>query len=64
MKIFLESIDKGVWDVVVNSPYEHVKVVDGKTVKRNFTKWNLDESKRAHYDVKTKNVHFLDTNYG
>lgn len=37
MKIFLESIDKYVWDIVVNDLYEPDKVVDGKTVKKNFT---------------------------
>lgn len=41
---------------MINGPYEPTKVVDGKDVIKNFTEWNMDESKRAHYDVKAKNI--------
>ena len=30
MKIFLESIDKGVWDAVINGPFVPTKLVEGK----------------------------------
>jgi len=56
MKIFLELVDKGVWDVVVNGPFQPIKVVEGKTVLKEFSQWTLDENKRAHYDVRAKNI--------
>jgi len=56
MKIFLESVDKGVWDAVVNGPFQPIKVVEGKTVLKEFSQWTLDENKRAHYDVRAKNI--------
>lgn len=56
MKIFLKLVDKGVWDTMINGPYEPTKVVDGKIVIKNFSEWSLDENIRAHYDVKTKNI--------
>jgi len=56
MKIFLESMDKGVWDAVVNGPFKPIKVVEGKSVPKEFSQWTLDENKRAHYDVRTKNI--------
>jgi len=30
MKIFIESIDQGIWDVIVNEPYTPKHVVDNK----------------------------------
>jgi len=39
MKIFLESVDKGVWDVVVNRPFKPIKIVEGKTVLKEFSQW-------------------------
>jgi len=31
MKIFLESVDKSVWDAVMNEPFKPIKIVDGET---------------------------------
>ena len=56
MKIFLESGDKGVWDAVVNGPFKPSKIGEGKTVLKEFSQWTLDENKRAHYDVRAKNL--------
>ena len=49
-------MDKGVWDAVVNGPFKPIKVVEGKSVPKEFSQWTLDENKRAHYDVRTKNI--------
>ncbi|WVZ15533.1 hypothetical protein V8G54_013099 [Vigna mungo] len=46
IRIFLESVDKGVWDVVLNGPFEPTKVVDGIPVSTcNSTKeiWEVLE---------------------
>jgi len=56
MKIFLESLDKGVWDAVVNGPFKPIKIVEGKTILKEFSQWTLDENKRAYYDVRAKNI--------
>ena len=56
MKIFLESVDKGVWDAVVNGPFKPIKIVDGETFPKEFSQWTPDENKRAHYDVRAKNI--------
>ncbi|XP_027927440.1 uncharacterized protein LOC114184329 [Vigna unguiculata] len=56
MKIFLESVDKDVWDAIVNGPFIPTKIVEGKTMAKDFLSWTLDENKRAHYDVRAKNI--------
>jgi len=56
MKICLESVDKGVWDAVVNGPFKPIKIVERKNVLKEFSQWTLDENKRAHYDVRAKNI--------
>jgi len=32
MKIFIESLDRGIWDEIVNGPYIPKTVIDGTTV--------------------------------
>jgi len=56
MKIFLESVDIGVWYAVVNGPFKPIKIVDGETFPKEFSQWTPDENKRAHYDVRAKNI--------
>ncbi|XP_047149798.1 uncharacterized protein LOC124821898 [Vigna umbellata] len=56
MQIFLESVDKGVWDAKLNGPFEPTHVVNGKTVLKNFSEWSQDENRRAQYDVKARNL--------
>jgi len=56
MKIILESIDKGLWDAIVNGPFIPTKIVEGKTMPKDFLSWTSDENKRAHYDVRAKNI--------
>ncbi|BAT90013.1 hypothetical protein VIGAN_06117300 [Vigna angularis var. angularis] len=36
-RIFLESVDKGIWDVVINGPFEPTKLGYGKHVLKNFS---------------------------
>ncbi|XP_027933253.1 uncharacterized protein LOC114188805 [Vigna unguiculata] len=56
MKIFLESVDKGVWDAIVNGPFIPTKIEEGKAIPKDFLSWTPDENKRAHYDVRAKNI--------
>jgi len=36
-------------------PYQPTKVLDGKTMSKEFSLWTPNENKRAHYDVRAKN---------
>jgi len=56
MKIFLESVDKGVWDAIVNGLFIPTKIVEGKTMPKDFLSWTPDDNKRAYYDVRAKNI--------
>ena len=44
MGVFLEYVDRGVWDPVMNSPYIPKVVVDGKEVEKDFNSWTPEES--------------------
>jgi len=37
MKIFLELVEKGVWDAVVNGPFQPIKTVGGKNVPKELS---------------------------
>ena len=41
---------------MVKGPFKPIKIVEGKTVLKEFSQWTLDENKRAHYDVRAKNI--------
>ena len=56
MRIFVESIDKGICDAIENGPYIPMTFIDDKEVEKNFHNWTLDEQKRAQYDIKAKNI--------
>jgi len=49
MKIFLESVDKGVWDVVVNGHFQPTKMAEGKAVHKEFSLCSLGESKKGTF---------------
>jgi len=34
MKIFIEAIDRGIWDAIMNGPYVHTHVIDNKLVEK------------------------------
>ena len=40
MKIFMESIDMGIWDAVVNGPFVPMQVVKEETVKKPWSDWS------------------------
>ena len=56
MQIFLESIDRGIWDAVLNGPFVHVNIVNDVQEPKPFLKWTTDENRRAQYDVKAINI--------
>ena len=56
MKIFMESIDMGIWDAVVSGPFIPMQVVKEETVKKPWFEWNETERKKAQYDSLAKNI--------
>jgi len=59
MKIIIESIDQGIWDVIVNEPYTPKHIVDNVQVDNPWTKWTKEERRRAQYDCNEKNISSL-----
>jgi len=47
MQIFLESIDRGIWDAVLNGPFLPVNVVNDVQELKSFSQWTTDENRRA-----------------
>lgn len=47
MKNFLESMDKYVWDAVVNRPFQPTKIENGKTMSKELSQWTHNKNKRA-----------------
>ena len=56
MKIFIESIDQGIWDAIINGPYTLKHIVDNVQVDKPWTKWIEEERKRAQYDCNANNI--------
>jgi len=56
MQIFIESIDKGIWDAIVNEPYTPKCVVENKQVDKPLSEWTDEERRRAQYDCNAKNI--------
>jgi len=56
MKIFMESIDSCIWEVVVHGPYVPMQVVKDEEVAKPISEWREIEKKKAQYDLVAKNI--------
>jgi len=56
MKIFMESIDSFIWEVVVHGPYVPMRVVKDEEVAKPRSEWSESEKKKAQYDLVAKNI--------
>jgi len=56
MKIFIESIDRGIWNAIVNGPYIPVSDVNGISVVKPYDELTAIENKCVHYDCVAKNI--------
>ena len=56
MQIFLESVDRGIWDAVLNGPFVLINIVNDVQEPNPFSLWTVDENRRAQYDVKARNI--------
>jgi len=56
IKIFIESIDRGIESARVNGPYISMSVVNGVPVKKSFDELTDAENKKVQYDCVVKNI--------
>jgi len=56
MKIFIESIERGIWNTIVNGPYILVSIVNGISVAKPFDELTEAENKCIQYDCVAKNI--------
>jgi len=56
MKIFIKSIDRGIWNAIVNGPYILAYVVNGIYVAKSFDELTDVENKHVQYDCVAKNI--------
>jgi len=56
MQIFNESIDRGIWDAIVNGSYTLKCFVENKQVDKSWNEWTNEERRRAQYDYNAKNT--------
>jgi len=56
MKIFIESLNKGIWDAIVNGPFISKQIINGTTVDKPWSEWSAYENRRAQFDCIAKNI--------
>jgi len=56
MNIFIESIDRGMWNAIMNGPYISVSIMNGISVAKPFIELTDVEHKRVQYDCVAKNI--------
>ena len=54
MKIFEESLDKGIWDAIENGPFVPKFEKDGSSIDKPWSQWTDSESKKAKCDCIAK----------
>jgi len=56
MKMFVKSIDRGIWDAIVNGPFVPKIEKDNVFIEKPWSQWTESETKKAQYDCITKNI--------
>jgi len=56
MKIFVESLDKGIWDAIENGPFIPKFQKDGSSIDKPWSQWTDVENKKAKFDRIAKNI--------
>ena len=56
MKIFVESLDKGIWDAIENGPFVPKFEKDGSSIEKPWSQWTDSKSKKAKFDCIAKNI--------
>ena len=56
MKIFIESIDQGIWDTIENGPYIPKTENSETAIPRPWSQWTNEECKMAKLDCVAQNI--------
>ena len=56
MKIFVESLDKGIWNAIENDPFIPKHEKDGSSIEKPWFQWADSENKKAKFDCIAKNI--------
>jgi len=56
MKVFVETIDRGISDAITNGPFITMLEKDKDFSEKPWSQWTEFESKRAQYDCIAKNI--------
>jgi len=63
MKIFVESLDRGIWDAIENDPFIPKLEKDGVFIEKPWSQWTDAENKRAKFYCIAKNIITSTLNY-
>jgi len=55
-KIFVESIDQGIWDAIENDPFIPKIKKNGSFIRKPWSQWTNEESEKAKFDCTTRNI--------
>ena len=55
-KIFVESLDKGIWDAIENDPFIPKFEKEGASIEKPWSQWTDAENKKAKFDCIAKNI--------
>ncbi|XP_068497761.1 uncharacterized protein [Phaseolus vulgaris] len=56
MKIFVESLDKGIWDAIENGPFIPKFEKECASIEKSWSQWTDAENKKAKFDCIAKNI--------
>jgi len=56
MKIFIESIDQGIWDAIENGPFIPRIEKAGSFTRKSWSQWINEESEKAKFECISKNI--------
>jgi len=56
MKIFVESLDKRIWDTIENGPFIPKFEKDESSIEKPWSQWIDAENKKAKFDCIAKNI--------
>jgi len=56
MKIFTESLDKGIWDAIENGPFVPKFEKYGSFIEKSWSQWTDSESKKVKFNCIAKNI--------
>ncbi|CAJ1973342.1 unnamed protein product [Sphenostylis stenocarpa] len=51
-----ESVDRDVWDAILNGPFVPKITENGVDVLKPISRWTAEESRKAQFDVRARNI--------